>query len=79
MGTPHIADARPQEALPAQKSMSYSSRVKPVTVLRLELLSAVRGVPIGHLIDQMVSLNFRAMQNSGQLDAYMATLEEEGE
>lgn len=59
-----------------QKPMPYSSRVLPVTVLRLEMLSAVYQQPIGHLIDQMVAKNFRLIQDNGRLTEFMALLEE---
>lgn len=59
-----------------QKPMPYSSRVLPVTVLRLELLSAVYQQSIGHLIDQMVAKNFRLIQDNGRLTEFMALLEE---
>ena len=64
-----------EETSPA-KRMHYNSRVLPVTVLRLEMLSAVYQQPIGHLIDQMVAKNFRLIQDNGRLTEFMALLEE---
>ena len=57
------------------KQMSYSLRVQPVTVLRLELLAAVYQQAIGHLVDQMVAKNFKHIQDTGKLSEYMAQLE----
>lgn len=65
-----------QEETSKQKPMPYSSRVLPVTVLRLEMLAAVYQQPIGHLIDQMVAKNFRLIQDNGRLTEFMALLEE---
>lgn len=57
------------------RSMPYSVRVLPITVLRLETLSLFHQQAVGHLIDQMTALNFKHAVNTGKLDAFMAALE----
>lgn len=70
-------------SIPADTSkprpMPYSVRVLPLTVLRLETLSLFHQQSVGHLIDQMVALNFRHAKDTGKLDEFMAALEMEEE
>lgn len=62
-----------------QKTIPFTARVHPRTPDLLTQLSLVYGQPIGKLIDGMVARNFKAIQENGKLDAYLASMTEAGE
>lgn len=74
-----MAEITQPQAVAQMKRMVYSQRVLAVTVLRLEMMSAVYGQPIGHLIDRMVARNFRHISENGKLADFMDMLETDEE